>query len=115
MWLRNRAGNYLCRLGIVEVEERFWMNESDGTRQYFVLEGEGGGHKHEVEHEHGYAQQLWHLPAGEQDAEEDEEEHGEQEDDGAAQALAAHRHRVQVVHQRKQEPRERQPNRAVVF
>lgn len=41
----------------------------------FIFEGERHSHKHKVEPEHGEAEQLGHLPAGDEDAQEDGEEH----------------------------------------
>ena len=66
----------------------------DGTGDPAVVERQRGGHKEKVENKHGGAHDLGHLPAGENDAEEDEHEHAEEHDDGAAEALAGHLHRL---------------------
>ena len=76
-----------------------------------ILKGQRGEHKEKVEEEHGDAQHLGHLPAGQQDAEEHEAQHREQHDNGAAQALAGHLDRHHE-HAGVEEPGQGQPSGA---
>lgn len=84
-------------------------SDGDGTGDDLVLQHDADHQENEVKHEHEEAEQLAHSPLAGSDGDDDEDEHEEEQHDGTEQAVTAHRHWLQVVKERVEQPREGQP------
>lgn len=75
------------------------IKDSDGdwANDDLVLQHDADHQEDEVQQEHEESQQLAHPPFAHGNGDDDEEKHEEEKNDGAEQAVTAHRNRTQVV------------------
>ena len=83
-------------------------SDGNGADEDAILQHDAEDQEHKVQYEHGEAQHFAHLPATGADGDDDKQEHEEKQHDGAEQAVGADGHRLAVVQQSEQQPRDRQ-------